>query len=582
MRRNVVGEGSYGCVHKPSLHCKNKQTNGFNYRDYVSKIMKTTNAQQELKEFVVIGKLDPTNEYHLGTPKICQPDLDSQIAINDVKKCKNINYKDIERHPDKYSLLLLKFGGANLQDLVGKYFTQYLSEDKQERTDRFWLEAHRLIMGLKFFRDNGIVHNDIKPQNILIHPDTGDMRYIDFGLMRTKKVVLSTSMNSNNNMGVFHWSYPFECGLMNKDKYNTYANYGDNNKDDYKDEFAELLEHGKDEHKRYKFNIHIANPKAFNIIFTYLNVHTVLPLPVTRYSYITSFFQGFNTLIETKSYQEVLNMIVDSIDIYGLGFTLQFMANKFKQKDAISPETFNLFSSFFLKMYNFNPSLRELNIDLLLDEYENILLQTGILTRLNKHFENHVIHNGLNIPSVILKEEKKAENSQPEHLSDELHEYANKDPVIIEVRCPANKDFNPKTKRCVKKCDLGYQRNSDFKCIKQKTKKVKICSAKKELNPSTNRCVKKCDPGYQRNSDFKCTKQKTNKKVSITKAKSKSKSISHSNNSHSNNSHSKRNTSKICPNNKELNPSTNRCVKKCDPEYQRNAKFRCVKQKTKK
>ena len=238
-------------------------------------------------------------------------------------------------------------------------------------------------------------------------------------------------------------------------------------------------------------------------------------------------------------------------------------------------------------MYHFNPSLRELNIDLLLDEYENILLQTGILTRLNKHFVNHKIHDGLNIPSIILEEEKKAENSQPEQLSDELQEYANEDPIRIAVKCPENKEFNPKTKRCVKKCKPGYQRNSDFKCIK--TKKIreksksksinsnshhnsqinhgKICPDNKELNPSTNRCVNKCKPGYQRNLDFKCVKQQTKK------AKEKSMSI---HNSHSHNS--QRNHDKICPADKELNPSTNRCVKKCNPGYKRNLDFKCVKQ----
>jgi hypothetical protein len=44
-------------------------------------------------------------------------------------------------------------------------------------------------------------------------------------------------------------------------------------------------------------------------------------------------------------------------------------------------------------MYDFNPETREINIDNLIEEYENILLDTGILTRLNKSFENHTIVN---------------------------------------------------------------------------------------------------------------------------------------------------------------------------------------------
>ena len=68
MKRNIVGEGSYGCVHKPSIHCKIPPSPSFDYKKYVSKIMKNKNAQEELSEFVIIKKLDPKDEYHLGQP----------------------------------------------------------------------------------------------------------------------------------------------------------------------------------------------------------------------------------------------------------------------------------------------------------------------------------------------------------------------------------------------------------------------------------------------------------------------------------------------------------------------------------
>jgi hypothetical protein len=39
-----------------------------------------------------------------------------------------------------------------------------------------------------------------------------------------------------------------------------------------------------------------------------------------------------------------------------------------------------------------------------------------------------------------------------------------------------------------------------------KNKLYKRCPEEKELNPKTNRCVKRCDPGYNRNSKFQCRK----------------------------------------------------------------------------
>lgn len=77
--------------------------------------------------------------------------------------------------------------------------------------------------------------------------------------------------------------------------------------------------------------------------------------------------------------------------------------------------------------------------------------------------------------------------------------------------CDSDKELNPVTNRCIKKCANGYSRDENFKCIKNKTKKIlkspkKICPPEKEFNNITKRCVKKCKYGYRRNKDFKCVK----------------------------------------------------------------------------
>ena len=446
MNRKIIGEGAYGCVHKPSIQCKTPPSPGFNYTNYVSKIMTTKNAKKELAEFLIIKHIDPTNEYHLGSPILCHPNIDNTNVTTSIDKCKYIKLNDVQANPDSYSLLVLKFGGLDFKVLCNTHLVKYLKTNTKKKTDHFWLEVHHLIKGIKFFKDNGIVHNDIKPQNILFN-SKGKMKYIDFGLMRTKKDITNLSKINDNFLGTFHWSYPFDCGFMEKTQYDKYTHFNVSDKTLFKNEFSKLIVSNS---KINTFKLPINNPSAFKILFTYLNPNNTIPNASTQYGYINSFFNGFDDMIHHKSYEEVLNYIVDSIDVFGLGFTLQFMANCFKRLNALSLPDFTRLSTFFYKMYDFNPLTRVIDIDLLLNEYENILLELGILMRLGKSFKNHILVNKPPAPAIIISKSKRDDKSHPEHLSYELQEFANKDPSSTK-RFNHNKKLNIKTNKHVKK-----------------------------------------------------------------------------------------------------------------------------------
>jgi serine/threonine protein kinase len=514
MVRNVIGEGSYGCVIKPSLKCIKSPHPGFDYSEYVSKIMKTNAAKDELAEFVIIGKIDPTNDYHLGEPKICKPFIDNPDVKQSISQCKNIKLNDIEAAPNNYSQLLIKYGGPDLKTFCGPPLTEYFKKDQLIKHDKFWLEVHHLFKGLKFFKDNGIIHNDVKPQNILFDTTTGKMKYIDFGLMRTKKMIIESSKASRNYLGIYHWSFPLDCGLMNADQYKKYKEADFFKRHTWKNTLSEII---ISDSKNNSLQLPIKNSDAFKIYFAYINIELDIPDAVTQYGYINSFFNGFNQIINNNTYENVLNGIADSIDIFGLGFTLQFIANYFFKARILRLGDYITLSNLFDSMYNYDPSQRETNIDNLLVNYEGILLQLGITTRLGVSFENHNIVKKSIIPASILKENKIDEKSPPQYLSKELEEFANEDPLIITVNCPSDKEFNPLTKRCVKKCPPGFLRNEKFKCynatkknktVKSKPASLKVCPSDKEFNPLTKRCVKKCPPGFLRNEKFKCRKKR--------------------------------------------------------------------------
>jgi len=462
MKREVVGEGGYGCVLKPSIHCKTSPKPGFNYDGYVSKIMETVDATTELQEFETIGRLDPTNQYHLGKPILCRPKLDEPNVKKNIGKCKYIKIDDIVSKPSNYSLLVLKDGGPDLKSLCLNHLEKYLASNKLIKTDKFWLEVHHLIKGLQFFKDSGVIHYDIKPQNILFDLKDGSLKYIDFGLMKLKSRVIVASKINKNSSSIFHWSYPFDCGFMNKKQFEQYKN--SKNRSLFKTELSEMI---IEDSKINSLKLHIKNPQAFTVIFSYLNPDGTVPDASTQYAYISSFFDGFNTLLSEKTYDQILEIFVDSMDVYGLGFTLQYIANCFKRHDALSLEEFTTLSTFFNKMYDFNPSTRVINIDDLLNEYENVLLQNGVLTRLNKSFENHVLIDKEPMPSI--RSVKIKSRQRQEHLSPELQAFANLDPI----------DLN-------NKCKHGFVRNKKFKCRKYKTKKTVNINSRRNSNSNTN------------------------------------------------------------------------------------------------
>ena len=131
----------------------------------------------------------------------------------------------------------------------------------------------------------------------------------------------------------------------------------------------------------------------------------------------------------------------------------------------------------------------------------------------------------------------------------------NIDDAILKQKCDKlNKDYNPLTKRCLKKCEKGFERNDKFKCVKIKKpvidenilnnspdinlknvinnkkpinnslkKRIECFKQNKDYNPKTKRCNKLCNKGEIRNKDFKCVtiKNKKNRSLNLNERKSK-------------------------------------------------------------
>ena len=507
-----VGEGSYGCVHNPPLKCKNKTYNPDPNK--VSKILLKKNANGELKEFKLIQEADKKEDFHLGKPVSCFPDNneDNEKAINECNRFSSFNI-------DKYKLLLLKNGGKDLSAIEKQFLSLTMNNANRRKLEHFWLDMSRLIYGSKVLMDNGIVHHDLKQQNIVYNEETGRVNFIDFGLMTNTKQMVKNADSSRYPYPA-HWSFPPEILFYNYVMYKRLTSQQNLN---LKTNYVEL---------QYEKYMGYSSNGAFDVVRRYMQGIFQKTEDFNAQKFNQFLFMSNSLKNSDEEYHKFLNKSFETFDNYAIGFSL-FSILQHTQK-FISSELFSDLRLLFLSMMNFNVFRRPSPSEVLF-EYEFILKRNGLLDKYNMRFENHLLVDG---------SEKKEEEKQIEELPKSVKKFI--DDLVL--KCPDGKERNPKTKRCINKCKDGYARDTDFKCKKTKGQKIKSqnkkeiidlvstesvlmvdlhkspeqmsyntqkklkCPQGKERNPKTKRCIKVCKNGYSRDQDFRCKKNKTQKK----------------------------------------------------------------------
>jgi serine/threonine protein kinase len=454
-----IGEGSYGCVHKPSLRCKNKKVD---YTNKVSKIMTKKHSRTEMQEYAKIQEVDKSKQFYLGKPVLCVPENDDSAkqAINMCEKFKSNSIKD-------YNLLIMNDGGNNLEDYANKMRYLLNTPENIEKIEKFWIEAQRILLGLTIFNDNGIVHHDLKPQNIVYNEDTNRTNFIDFGLMTTMDIIQNESNVSNYWLGRAHWSFPLEMEFINKNGYLKYAQLSDYEKS----HCLNFLSLDNDDIKTFLRYVTTTNNKLLvwnDIRVDYCNL--------------------INSIRE-DNYYEFLERVMRTIDVYGTGIAFMYVLNK--TRHLIGSKLYNELRILFYNMVNPNVFERYMP-NRVLNNFETILFENGILLKYNKHFENHElvndnpiipINNVSNKPNsifnIINNNIKKQKVNRILDTIDitPINNVSNKPNKI----CPPGKELNPFTRRCVNPCKYGYMRNNSFKCVRDKW--IKLSKTRKVRTP---------------------------------------------------------------------------------------------------
>uniref|UniRef100_A0A5K3EP25 Protein kinase domain-containing protein n=1 Tax=Mesocestoides corti TaxID=53468 RepID=A0A5K3EP25_MESCO len=127
-------------------------------------------------------------------------DGEREVAIKKVLQDKRYKNRELQilreiRHPNIVSLMYFFYSIANSKskdtylNLVQEYIPQTLSRVIKH----YWhvrqpipmtyvvLYSFQMIRGLAYVHSKNICHRDIKPQNLLVNPETGVLKICDFG-----------------------------------------------------------------------------------------------------------------------------------------------------------------------------------------------------------------------------------------------------------------------------------------------------------------------------------------------------------------------------------------------------------------
>lgn len=189
---DIIGLGSYGCVVRPKMLCK-EDKDETTTNDMVSKIQSEKQTDEDYKtiEFLQsIPDIQNIQNYIVKTMGTCKPKK-NEINKKLIKVCAGVINTDIDESYDAYitddnaRLTQMEYG-ENVDDVV--------------QDIDFWKSIYNLLEGIKVFRENNIMHGDIKKYNIIYLESEKKMKFIDFGFTRMFDDYIKAFMDVYNNL----------------------------------------------------------------------------------------------------------------------------------------------------------------------------------------------------------------------------------------------------------------------------------------------------------------------------------------------------------------------------------------------
>lgn len=438
-----VGEGTYGCVFKPSLKCKEKINT---YENKVSKVMVNREATNELKEYKSISKIEGLEKYAITQPILCKPIIDDNY-ISSVTQCENPLINNVDKKKSHHSMLLYEDGGINITNFVVNIFKK--AEVKEQHY--FLTSLITLLDGLQFFKTKNILHRDIKADNIVYNINNGKIKYIDFGLMIKKTRAIELSKKSSDGFAMDHSYWPPENICRNFHRYNlsTKCKYLKDNKEYSYHDFLELAVNSFDLYtlalvfyQIANFLINVDKYKNFGKDLKDLSKYYILANLFERKTNIQKFKEEYTALLKKHKIYLTTGNPSPSVKIQDKVESIykEELKKEIKKKECPPEKPIHNPNTNRCLMLCKDGYIRN-------EDYKCVVNKSLIKKKSNK---NNKIKK-INKNNKIKKSSSKSSSSKMSKKS---------------ICVKKNMDYNVKTRRCNKKCKAGETRNNQFKCVK--------------------------------------------------------------------------------------------------------------------
>jgi len=194
---DFISEGSYGCAFKREEPKKGKTK-------FIMKIQKQNDGSKREED---IGKLiRKIRKYSLYFAPILKSNIVTigEVDDDEVKKCTIITSE--ENNKQKYVTNRIKYAG---EFTIGDFIYGVFEKQPKQFLRTFFSSYFDMLYNIHLLNKNGIIHFDLKENNVIYNEDIERPILIDFGLSIDKKLLIPD--NYSKYFFTYGYDYPPWC-----------------------------------------------------------------------------------------------------------------------------------------------------------------------------------------------------------------------------------------------------------------------------------------------------------------------------------------------------------------------------------